>query len=118
MHFGLAILCGLWRVLGWRLSDDPTKSHPFATELDVLGVRLNAAAPKGGSFVAGNRFSRIEKIHALLEETTSVPILDNRQAQVLPGNLNFAMFFFLGKSLMVAARAFASLTTEYHRATQ
>ena len=44
--------------------------------------------------------------------------VDKRHAQVVHGNLNFAMNFFLGKSLMVAARAFAHLTTDKHRASQ
>ena len=41
---------GLLRALGWRFSDDPQKSHPFAHEFDVLGVRLNMANLNGGSF--------------------------------------------------------------------
>lgn len=90
---------------------------PFATELDVLGVRSNVAALNGGAFVAGNKPSTIEKIQELLEETAAIPTLDKRQAQVVHGNLDFAMGFFLGKSLMVAARASALLTTDNHRAT-
>ena len=41
---------GLLRALGWRFSDDPQESHPFAHEFDVLGVRLNMANLNGGSF--------------------------------------------------------------------
>ena len=108
---------GLLKALGWRFSDDPKKSHPFANEFDVLPVRLNVSSLNGGSFVAGNQPSRIEKIQKLLEETAAITTLDKRQAQVVHGNLNFAMGFFLGKPLMVAARAFALLTTDKHRAT-
>lgn len=103
--------------LGWKSSDDPKTSRPFATEFDALGVRLNVAALNGSAFVAGNKPSRIEKVQAPLEETAAIPKLDKRQARVVHGNLNFTMGCFLRKSLMVAARAFDLLTTDNHRAT-
>ena len=68
-------------------------------------------------FVAGNKPSRVEKIQLLLKNTSAITTLDKRQAQVVHGNLIFAMGFFLGKTLIVAARAFALLTTDNHRAT-
>ena len=78
---------------------------------------MSVAALQGGAFVAGNKPSRVEKIQALLEETAAIPRLDKPQAQVVHGNLNFALGPFLGKSLIVAAHAFALLTTDNHRAT-
>ena len=64
-----------------------------------------------------NKPSRIEKIQQLLEETSTVEKVDKRHAQVVHGNLNFALSFFLGKTLLVAARAFAHLTTDGQKAT-
>ena len=45
-----------------------------------------------------NKPSRIEKIQQLLEETSVVEKVDKRHAQVVHGNLNFALSFFLGKT--------------------
>jgi hypothetical protein len=108
---------GMLKALGWKFSDDPKKTHPFETEFDVLGVRLSIASLHGGPFVMQSKPSRIEKIQQLLEETSVVEKVDKRHAQVVHGNLNFALSFFLGKTLLVAARAFAHLTTEGQKAT-
>jgi hypothetical protein len=105
------------KALGWKFSDDPKKTHPFETEFGVLGVRLSIASFHGGPFVMQNKPSRIEKIQQLLEDTSTVDKVDKRHAQVVHGNLNFALSFFLGKTLLVAARAFAHLTTDGHKAT-
>ena len=64
-----------------------------------------------------NKPSRIEKIQQLLEETSTVEKVDERHAQVVHGSLNFALSFFLGKTLLVSARAFAHLTTDGQEAT-
>ena len=108
---------GMLKALGWKFSDDPKKTHPFETEFGVLGVRLSIASFHGGPFVMQNKPSRIEKIQQLLEDTSTVDKVDKRHAQVVHGNLNFALSFFLGKTLLVAARAFAHLTTDGHKAT-
>lgn len=65
-----------------------------------------------------NKPSRIEKIQKLLEETATLDKVDKRQSQVVHENLSFALRLFLGKSLLVSARAFAHLTTEGHSASQ
>ena len=62
-----------------------------------------------------NKPSRIEKIVALLEDVMQKGSITIRDAQVIHGNLNFAMGFFLGHTLKVAARAFAFLSTEDRR---
>ena len=108
---------GLLKALGWKFSDDPNKTHPFESEFDVLGIRLTIGSLHGGRFVMQNKPSRIEKIQKLLEETATLERVDKRHAQMVHGNLNFALSFFLGKSLLVSARAFAHLTTEGHRAS-
>ena len=108
---------GLLKALGWKFSDDPNKTHPFETEFDVLGVRLSVGSLHGGPFVMQNKPSRVEKIQKLLEDTATLEKVDKRHAQVVHGNLNFALSFFLGKSLLVSARAFAHLTTEGHKAS-
>ena len=108
---------GMLKALGWKFSDDPKKTHPFETEFDVLGVRLSIASLHEGPFVMQNKPSRIEKIQQLLEQTSTLEKVDKRHAQVVHGNLNFALSFFLGKTLLVAARAFANLTTDGQKAT-
>ena len=108
---------GMLKALGWKFPDDPKKTHTFETEFDVLGVRLSIASLHGGPFVIKNKPCRIEKIQQLLEETSMFEKVDKRHAQVVHGNLNFAFSFFLGKTLVVAARAFAHLTTKSQKAT-
>ena len=109
---------GLLKALGWKFSDDPNKTHPFEPAFDVLGVRLTVEFLNGGCFVLQNKPSRVTKIQQLLEDTASMEKVDKRHAQVVQGNLNFALGFFLGKSLLVATRGFAHLTTERHSASQ
>ena len=54
----------------------------------------------------------LDKIDAMLQEVQQDDRVSKRQAQVIHGNLNFAMSFVLGHTLKVVARAFAALSTE------
>ena len=102
---------GLLRSLGWSFTADPSKVAPFAPCFDVLGVRLSLGDLGEHGFNLGNKPSRFEKITGLLEEVIKEGSINVRQSQVIHGNLNFAMGFFLGHSLKIAARAFAFLST-------
>ncbi|CAK9104190.1 unnamed protein product [Durusdinium trenchii] len=102
---------GMVRSLGWSFTADPSKVVPFAPCFDVLGVRLSLGDLGEHGFNLGNKPSRIEKITGLLEEVIKKGSINVRQSQVIHGNLNFAMGFFLGHSLKIAARAFAFLST-------
>ncbi|CAK9023436.1 Uncharacterized protein (Fragment), partial [Durusdinium trenchii] len=103
---------GLLKALGWKFSEDPKKALPFAEEVDVLGVRLSVGNLHQGAFAVENKPGRIEKISALIQEVATEGRISKRQAQVIHGNLNFAMSFVLGHTMKVAARAFACLTID------
>ena len=103
---------GLLKALGWRYADDPKKCHPFEETFDVLGARIDVGGLHGGSLIIQNKPGRLAKIDALLEEAQKEDQISRRQAQVIHGNLNFALSFVLGYTLKVVARAFAALSTE------
>ena len=71
----------------------------------------------GGLSAMQNKPSRAKTIQKLLEDTALLKRVDKRHAQVARGNLNFALSFFLGKSLLLSTSAFAYLTTEGHKAS-
>ena len=103
---------GLLKALGWRYTDDPKKCHPFDGTFDVLEARLDVEDLNGGSLVVQNKPGRLEKIDELIQEVQSAGSISKRQAQVIHGNLNFAMGFVLGHTTRVVARAFAALSTD------
>ncbi|CAK9052971.1 unnamed protein product [Durusdinium trenchii] len=103
---------GLLKALGWQYSDDPKKVVPFDCAFDVLGTRIDVSGLHGRSFSIENKQSRLERIDALLKEVQEADAISKRQAQVIHGNLNFAMSFFLGHTMRIAARAFAALTMD------
>ena len=103
---------GLLKALGWRYADDPKKFHPFEETFDVLGARINVGGLHGNSLITQNKPGRLAKIDALLKEVQEEDQISRRQAQVIHGNLNFALSFVLGYTLKVPARAFAALSTE------
>lgn len=112
-------LCGLaaksfeWLLsaLGWLFSNDPKKTFPFAESFDVLGAKLTVGDLHGGPFTVENKPKRLVKIGQLIADLGASGRITKRQAQVVQGNLNFATSFVMGRSLKVASRAFASLTT-------
>ena len=103
---------GLLKALGWQYSDDPKKVVPFDYAFDVLGTRIDVSGLRARSFSIENKQSRLERIDALLKEVQEADATSKRQAQVIHGNLNFAMSFFLGHTMRIAARAFAALTMD------
>ncbi|CAK9099135.1 unnamed protein product [Durusdinium trenchii] len=103
---------GLLKALGWQYSDDPKKVVPVDYAFDVLGTRIDVSGLHGRSFSLENKQSRLERIDALLKEVQEADAISKRQAQVIHGNLNFAMSFFLGHTMRIAARAFAALTMD------
>lgn len=103
---------GLLRNLGWLYTADPTKVIPFAPSFDVLGIRLDVGNLGTTGFSMANKPSRVEKISGLLAEVRDSGKITVRQAQVIHGKLNFAMGFYMGQSLKIAARAFAFLSSE------
>lgn len=103
---------GLLKNLGWMYTADPSKVKPFAPTFDVLGIRLSVGDLGLGVFTLENKLSRVEKIASLLKEVSDAAKISIRQAQVIHGNLNFAMGFYMGHSVKIAARAFAYLSSD------
>ena len=97
---------GLLRALGWRFSDDPKESHPFATEFDVMGVRLNVAALNGGAPLSQetNR-PGLRRSKRFLKRLQRFPSWTKGRLRSYMATSALPWGFCLGKSLMVAARA-------------
>ena len=91
---------------------DPSKCYPFSESFDVLGARLSVGGLHGQSFSLQNKPGRLDKIAELVSEVQRNKTITKRQAQVIHGNMNFAMSFVMGHTLKVAARAFSALSTD------
>ena len=102
---------GLLKALGWVYTNDPAKCKPFNEAFDVLGTQINVANLHGGTISIENKPGRIEKIREMVNQVRKDRAISKRQAQVIHGNMNFAMGFVLGQTLKVSARAFASLSS-------
>ena len=103
---------GLLKALGWTYTTDPSKCYPFSESFDVLGARLSVGGLHGQSFSLQNKPGRLDKIAELVSEVQRNKTITKRQAQVIHGNMNFAMSFVMGHTLKVAARAFSALSTD------
>ena len=103
---------GLLGALGWTYTADPAKRHPFAETFDVLGARFNVGGLHGQTFSIENKPGRLVKIRSLVDEVKPHSKITKREAQVIHGNMNFAMSFVMGQTLKVSSRAFASLSME------
>ena len=103
---------GLLKSLGWLYTTDPSKCHPFAESFDVLGARLTVSGLHGGEFQIENKPGRLDKSCELLNEVQASRKIDKRQAQVIHGNMNFAMSFVMRQTLKVVARTFSALSTD------
>ena len=102
---------GLLKALGWVYANDPAKCKPFNEAFDVLGTQINVANLHGGTISIENKPGRIEKVREMVNQVRKDRAISKRQAQVIHGNMNFAMGFVLGQTLKVSARAFASLSS-------
>ena len=92
---------GLLGALGWTYTADPAKRHPFAETFDVLGARFNVGGLHGQTFSIENKPGRLVKIRSLVDEVKPHSKITKREAQVIHGNMNFAMSFVMGQTLKV-----------------
>ena len=92
----------LFKLLGWKIADDPSKRKPFADHFVALGVLLSFEESQSGRIGMACKPGRAEAISDQIFEVTNVGRMNFREALSIKGKMNFAenhAFCRVGSSL-------------------
>eukprot|EP00435_Cladocopium_sp_Y103_P018632 s3736_g4.t1 len=106
-----SVVSGFFQLLGWRHAVSGKKAKPFSTTFTALGVEYNLHGIHAGSFTIGNKPERLVRIKRLVEQVEQDKKISQSLAASIPGLLNFASGFALGRCLQPAAQGFSTLST-------
>ena len=93
-------------LLGWDHAKEGDKALNFAASFDLLGVTFNLSEMRLGTLTICNKKSRLEKLSAMLSQVEKEGCITPAKASELQGLLNFAVSFYLGRSLKHVVSAF------------
>ncbi|CAL1163338.1 unnamed protein product [Cladocopium goreaui] len=93
-------------LLGWDHAKEGDKALNFAADFDLLGVTFNLGEMRLGTLTISNKRSRVEKLCAMLAQVEKEGCITPAKASELQGLLNFAVSFYLGRSLKHVVSAF------------
>ena len=96
-------------LLGWEHAKEGDKALNFAASFDLLGVTFNLKDMHLGTLVIMNKKSRIDKLCSMLEQIEKEGNINAARASELQGLLNFAVSFYLGRSMKHLVSAFMPL---------
>ena len=93
-------------LLGWDHAKEGDKALNFSATFDLLGVTFDLSGMSLGTLVVRNKTSRIEKLCAMLDQVAKDKNISAAKASELQGLLNFAVSFYLGRSMKHLVSAF------------
>ena len=93
-------------LLGWDHAKEGDKALNFAADFDLLGVTFNLGDMRLGTLTICNEKSRLEKLCSMLSQVEKDGCITPAKASELQGLLNFAVSFYLGRSLKHVVSAF------------
>ena len=93
-------------LLGWDHTKEGDKALNFSATFDLLGVTFDLSGMSLGTLVVRNKTSRIEKLCAMLDQVAKDKNISAAKASELQGLLNFAVSFYLGRSMKHLVSAF------------
>ena len=93
-------------LLGWDHAKEGDKALNFSATFDLLGVTFDLSGMSLGTLVVRNKTSRIEKLCAMLDQVAKDKNISAAKASELQGLLNFAVRFYLGRSMKHLVSAF------------
>ena len=93
-------------LLGWDHAKEGDKALNFSATFDLLGVTFDLSGMSLGALVVRNKTSRIEKLCAMLDQVAKDKNISAAKASELQGLLNFAVSFYLGRSMKHLVSAF------------
>lgn len=89
----------IFDLLGWEHAKEGDKALNFDQTFDLLGVTFCLKEMHAGRLVISNKFSKVEKICKILEQISSDGFVTSARASEIQGLLNFAVSFYMGRSL-------------------
>ena len=93
-------------MLGWDHAKEGDKALNFSATFDLLGVTFDLSGMSLGTLVVRNKTSRIEKLCAMLDQVAKDKNISAAKASELQRLLNFAVSFYLGRSMKHLVSAF------------
>ena len=96
----------IFDLLGWDHAKEGDKALNFDRTFDLLGVTFCLKEMHLGRLVIANKLSRVEKISKMLEQIESDGAVSLARASEVQGLLNFAVSFYMGKTLEHLVSAF------------
>lgn len=96
--------------LGWSHAQIGSKAVDFAAEFNALGVKVDLKLLPQGLFTLANKQGRVEKVIELLQKVIQEGTISRKGAAELQGLLNFALGFYLSKSLRFLLGAFERMS--------
>ena len=93
-------------LLGWDHAKEGDKALNFAPAFDLLGVTFDLSSMSMGTLAVKNKTSRIDKLCEMLDQVVRDKSIAAAKASELQGLLNFAVSFYLGRSMKHLVSAF------------
>ena len=84
------LIKSLFTLLGFQVSDKPSKNPPFAAVFQALGVAFNLTQAVSGVFEVANTEARIHLLASSLQELLTSHSLSPKEARRLRGRVQFA----------------------------
>ena len=84
------LIKSLFTLLGFQVSDKPSKNPPFAAVFQALGVAFNLTQAISGVFEVANTEARIHLLASSLQELLTSHSLSPKEARRLRGRMQFA----------------------------
>ena len=104
-------------LLGWEHAKEGDKALNLSQVFDLLGVTFDLKQMPSGLLQISSKVSRIEKLCAMSDQIASDETITSARASELQGLLNFAVSFYMGRSLKHLVSAFAPFA-EHHRTSR
>ena len=84
------LIKSLFTLLGFQVSDKPSKNPPFAAVFQALGVAFNLTRAVSGVFEVANTEARIHLLASSLQELLTSHSISPKEARRLRGRMQFA----------------------------
>ena len=80
----------LFKLLGWQVSEKPSKCKPFAKSFEALGVVIDFSRSCSNEILVKNKESRLEALELQVAEIVSSGVCSQARANSLRGVFQFA----------------------------
>ena len=85
-------------LLGWKVQEDPEKTHAFSCRFQVSGVIFNCEGISGGAFLVGDKPGRVESALEILACAVTMGALSPPLGSTLKGRLQYTRSQTFGRA--------------------